>query len=802
MLDSPTCSSGHTPILTDRLGVRYPAAGRRTGLGRAVDMSIQTAEMVSPSLPVIESKLVLPRVHAGTLRRARLFELLDDVDGAALTVLDAAVGYGKTTLLRSWCAERPEPVIWMTLDGSDDDPVRLWTHLATGLARLRDGLGHRALTRLGVRPAAVETGVDELMNALVAYERPATILLDDLHTVKSEASLRSIEHAIERMPPTARLVAATRSEPAISLAPLRASRALIEIRARELAFTVDEARELIAREGIKLSGKSLELLVERTEGWPAGLYLAALWLRDFAEPDEGVQAFAGSARQIGDYLTAEVLTAVDLQTRDFLVRTSVLDRFTPELCDAVIGREDSAAVLAELARSNMFLVALDARGEWYRYHHLFAELLRLELGPEETHTVRRHAMAWCDANGHVEDAIEYAAAGGEAELVAQLLVDHDRELVWGGRIAQFLRWVRWLPSELLVERPSLAAGGAVAASLLAAPEVEIERLLTVAEHSRREHPDLWSPYAEAIAEVTRANGLSRGDVGAAVGHARRAVAAARQGADVLAVGVLAALSQALYFAGDLDEARRLALEAAERPDGPSVPEGYVVSLGLLALIDAEQGRSESAQAWAHQAISFARQRFQADSWVASLAHLGLALASVATGNLDEAEREALRGERLRRSPQPSVGHAHALLMLAQVRIARARLARAAGDLQRAQRSIAEFRDPGRLAAIAARVERGLIAAQANGKEWHVVEQPSPAELAVLRGLTAGLSRREIGDQLYISLNTVKSHTRELYRKLAATSRNDAVARAEALGLLDTPDPSGDPHLEARILSSM
>jgi LuxR family transcriptional regulator, maltose regulon positive regulatory protein len=292
----------------------------------------------------------------------------------------------------------------------------------------------------------------------------------------------------------------------------------------------------------------------------------------------------------------------------------------------------------------------------------------------------------------------------------------------------------------------------------------------VAERARRERPELWSPYVEAITEVTRANGLSRGDVGAAVGHARRAVAATRQGADVLAVGVLAALSQALYFAGDLDQARRLALEAAERPDGPSVLEGYVVSLGLLALIDVERGRSESAQAWAHQAISFARQRFRGDSWVGSLAHVGLALAYVATGRLDEAEREALRGERLRRSPQPTVGHAHALLVLAQVRIARARLARTAGDLARAQRSIAGFRDPGRLAAIAARVERDLVAAQANDNECHIVEQPSPAELAVLRGLTDGLSRREIGDQLYISMNTVKSHTRELYRKLAATSQ--------------------------------
>ncbi len=274
----------------------------------------------------------------------------------------------------------------MTLDAADDDPVRLWAHLATAVERLGEGLGARALACLGVRGAPVETAVDELMNGLVAYGRPVAIVLDDLHAVGSERSLRSIAHAIERLPANARVLASTRSEPAISVARLRARGALMEIRARELAFTVDEARELIVREGIELSSESVELLVERTEGWPAGLYLAALWLRDLDDPDEGVRAFAGSARHVADYLTDEVLTALAPETRDFLLRTSVLGRFTPELCDAVLGREDSAAVLAELARSNMFLVALDARGEWYRYHHLFGELLQLELG--------RRGRAW------------------------------------------------------------------------------------------------------------------------------------------------------------------------------------------------------------------------------------------------------------------------------------------------------------------------------------------------------------------------------------------------------------------------
>ena len=724
------------------------------------------------------------------MRRRRLLEMVDSDGGAALMVVNAALGYGKTTLLRLWCIERPEAVVWMTLDAADDDPVRLWTHLATAVDRLGQGLGGRALMYLGVRGALVETAVDELMNGLVAYGRPVAIVLDDLHAVGSVASLRSIEHAIDRLPANARLLAATRSEPSISVARLRARGALTEIRARELAFTVEEASELIAREGIELSGESVELLVERTEGWPAGLYLAALWLRDLEEPDEGVRAFVGSARHVADYLTDEVLTALAPQTRDFLLRTSVLDRFTPELCDAVLGREDSAAVLAELAHSNMFLVALDAREEWYRYHHLFGELLQLELWPQDASVLRRRAAAWCRAHGLVEDAIDYAAAAGDAETVAELLVENHLEFIWGGRTGQFLGWVRWLPSELLFEHPVLPAAGAAAAALLARPEVDVQRLLAVAERARRERPQLWSPYVEAAAEVTRSNVIERGDVGGAVEHARRAVAAARAGADVLIACGLASLAQALFFAGDLDETRRIAVQVVERPDAPDVPDGYVASLGLLALVEAEQGRTESAEAWASQATSFARKRFQADSWTASMAHLGLALACTATGRLDEAEREALRGELLRRAPQPTVGHAHALLVLAHVRIARSRLERAANDLQRAQRMIAGFPDPGRLPAIAATVERDLATARANPGNLDKVEEPSAAELAVLQCLASGLSRREIGAQLYISLNTVKTHTRELYRKLGATSRADAVARAEALGLLDPSESPG------------
>jgi LuxR family maltose regulon positive regulatory protein len=742
------------------------------------------------ALGVIEPKLMPPRVHPGMLRRTRLLNALDDASGVPLTVLNAGVGYGKTTLARSWCTERPEPVIWLTLDPADDDPVRLWAHLATGVERLGPGLGSQALSALAAPGASIEAAVDEVMNGLVAYERRATIVLDDLHAIKSEDTLRSIGHAIERMPTNARVVASTRSDLQIGLARLRATRALTEVRARDLAFNLEETGELLSREGVELSGENIELLADRTEGWPAGLYLAALWLRDLDDPDAGVREFAGSARHVGDYLTEEVLSGLAPDTRDFLLRTSVLGRFTPALCDSVLGREDSAAVLAGLARSNMFLVALDARGEWYRYHHLFGEVLQLELGSEAALELRRRAAAWCGEHGLVEDAIEYAAAAFDAEMVARLLQDHHLEFIWGGRLGQLLGWMRWLPPEILERHPLLPGAGALAATLQALPEVEIQRLLALAEGARRSHPELWTPYLEATVDLTRAAVIQGNDVRGSVEHGRRALAVVRAGDEVLTVGSLAALAHALFFLGDLDETRRNALEVVERPDAASRPVGYAASLGLLALVDAERGRFENAEAWARQALSFASERFLADVWVASLAHLGLALACAGTGRLDDAEREAARGEELRRSPQPTVGHAHSLLVLAEVRVARSRLARATSDLEHARRAISEFADPGRLPALADAVEEKLAAARLSAGNRNLIEAPSPAELAVLRGLAAGLSRREIGERLYISLNTVKSHTRELYRKLGANSQTDAVARAEALGLLDSAQSPG------------
>ena len=670
-----------------------------------------------------------------------------------------------------------EPVIWLTLDSADDDPVRLWTHLATAVERLDDGLGVPALSCLGGRDVPVETAVDELMNGLAAYGRPVAVVLDDLDTVGSERSLRSIAHAIERLPDNARLLLASRSDPAISVACLRARGELTEIRARELAFTVDEAHELMVREGIELSGESIELLVARTEGWPAGLYLAALWLRDLEDPDQGVRAFAGSARHVADYLTDEVLSALDFWTRDFVVRTAALGRFTPDLCDAALEREDSAAILAELARSNMFLVALDAREQWYRYHHLFGEVLALELGREDASALRRRAATWCREQGLVEDALEHAAAAQDAETVAELLVEHDRQLVWGGQVGLFLRWVRWLPLELLLEHPSLAAGGAVAAALLARPEVEVERLLAVAERARRERPQLWSPYAEAIVEVTRSEVIERGDVGAAVGHARRAVAAARAGADAPdRGGTCEPRAGAVLRRRSRSSAPRRACRPSNAPTRRTSPTAMSETSGCSPWSTPSKGEPRARRRGLLRRLASRATDSKRIPGLRRWRTSDLLWRARRAGRLDEAEREALRGERLRRSPQPTVGHTHALLVLAQVRIARSRLASAARVLKRAHTAIAGFPDPGRLPAIAASIERDLTIAEANAGNGHLVEEPSPAELAVLRYLATGLSRRDVaGAALHLTEHRQEPHARAVpqARRYVASGRGCA-----------------------------
>lgn len=242
--------------------------------------------------PLVETKFAQPRERSGTVQRPRLQRTFEAADGAALTLLAAPTGYGKTTAVRAWCASGERPVAWVTLDAGDNDPVRLWTYVASAIDRIRDGLGRLALQRLRIAGVSLETVVDELVNGIASYSAPMVVVLDDLQAVVDPACMASIEYALERLPANARVLAITRIDPAIRLARMRGRGGLAELRAAELAFTASEARELLVdREGIALTDEDVAALVEHTEGWPAGLYLAALWLRGLDDPGSGVREF-------------------------------------------------------------------------------------------------------------------------------------------------------------------------------------------------------------------------------------------------------------------------------------------------------------------------------------------------------------------------------------------------------------------------------------------------------------------------------------------------------------------------------
>ena len=442
-------------------------------------MAAEGAEQAVPTeLALIEAKLARPRIRAGVIARGRLFIALDRLEEVELTVISGPAGAGKTVLVSSWlavCAERSPA--WVTLDRGDDDPRRLWTYVAHAVDRIQPGLARRALARLRMPRSSVEAAIDELLNGLTGYDGRVVIVLDDLQHVSSERCLRSLAYAVERLPRGTRMVAMTRSDPGRRLGRLRARGALGELRAHDIAFTSDEAYELLAeRVGIAVSVEDVELLVERTEGWPAGVSLAALWLAGLDEPSKGIRQFSADHRHVADYLTSEVLDAIEDEPRSFLLRTSILDRFTASLCDAVLGSENAARVLAELERSNLFLVALDARGVWYRYHHLFRELLRIELAstsPQAEPELHRRAAEWFLANGLREEALAHAAAISHAELAKLLTLEH-LTLLRTGMLDAFMSSLDQLPDEELERSPVLAAAGAITAGVLGQPRRQME----------------------------------------------------------------------------------------------------------------------------------------------------------------------------------------------------------------------------------------------------------------------------------------------------------------------------------------
>ena len=764
---------------------------------RGTDRRAGAAVPVGPVL--LRTKLRPPPVRAGLVPRARLDLLLEAGTQQRLCLLDAPAGSGKTTLLAQWClaGQGSRRVAWVSLDEGDDDPVRFWVYVIEALRVVQPGIGEAPLGLLqgsGSADALTQVVLPQLLNELATGEPELVLVLDDYHLVENPTCHQTLGFFIDHLPANLHVVVSTRVDPPLPLARLRARGELTELRIAELGLTGAEAAVLLQDAmGLDLTAQQVRRLWERTEGWAAGLVLAGLSLHGRADPEALIGSFQAGHRHVVDYLGGEVLARQREPLRSFMVRTSVLRRLSAPLCDAVLESDDSAELLAELEQANLFLVALDDNRRWYRYHQLFAQLLRQELAqrePQLAPALHRRAAAWYEDAGDVDAAIYHATAGGELVRASTLIARDWLPYARRGQITTVQRWLAWLPDDFVTANPPMALLAAWVGGLCDASMPEVGRWLAAAEAG-----DYRGPLPAGVSSVPFGAALVRavnvfGDVERALLASRRALESADASPSASYWMAMAALGRNLYLAGQAAEARGVLEEvAADAPAPDQQPFVVVNGLAVLSLLSGEDGDGERALVLARRAMDAAEAQGLQHDPLTGAAYLALAQATARRGGLTEAERLLDQALQVLRGDSFKVQYAHALLELAGVRHARGEADGARAALDQARQLVTAFTDPGMLGALQERTERVLGRPRRHRPSTAVAL--TDRELVVLRMLPTALAQREIAQELTVSVNTVRTHVQVIYRKLGVTSRQEAVARAREQGLL--PDPASGPH---------
>jgi len=735
---------------------------------------------------VLASKLRLPAGRPGAVVRQPLLSRLSEDRPARLVVISAPAGWGKTCLLRDWrLADMASRTAWVSVDPGDNDPVRFWAHVIASVAGVSPGFGAAALPVL-TAPGAGSTDavLPMLVNELEVLPAPVTLALDDYHLISNQDILRSVAFMVEHLPPAVRLALAVRADPELPLARLRARGEMLEIRADDLRFTEAETAALLnGTLGLALGQADIRALQQRTEGWAAGLYLAGLSLRGRPEPSAFIQAFAGDDRQIVDYLLAEVLDGLPAEIRSFLLRTSVLDRLSGPLCDAVTGGSGSQRILEEMERANLFLVRLDTRRSWYRYHQLFGELLRHELDRAEPGlavVLHRRASQWHQAHGNLAEAIGHAISAGDLADARELIASGWHACFNEGLVETVESWLDRLPPEIVADDARLCLVRAWLARNLGRLD-EVEPWVQAAEAGMPQ-----GPLREGITSVESAACMLRagyrqmaGNLAGAEPSSRRAVALEESGTPRWRAGSLATLGANLCWQGRDGEAVAVLdqVAGAGRPLANNL--AAVWAIGCLSAIRARAGDLDAAERHARQATDLAYQHGLGEHWITATAVITMADVLDRRGRTAAAEATALRGLELAHRGGARLETACALLCLARIRFHDGNSDDARARLRAAKEIIAACAGPGVLTELMTRTKLVLAARTAmTGQAPGRLAQPlSGREQEILRWLSSDLSLREIASQLFVSYDTMKTHARHIYRKLGVSTRKQAVSQA-------------------------
>jgi LuxR family transcriptional regulator, maltose regulon positive regulatory protein len=662
-------------------------------------------------VPLLASKLAVPSMPGRMVARPRLLALLDVGVQRPVTLVAAPAGAGKTTMLTSWISgvSPPGAVAWLSLDPGDNDPVRFWTYVLAALCRSGAVPADSRLRTLQPSPRGDDALLPSLLQGLDELASPVVLVLDDVHELTAPQVLNGIGFLVRHAPPPLRLVLSTRADPPLPLHRLLVSGRLTQLRAADLAFTVPEVAELLAEYDYRsrLSDDDLAMLQARTEGWAAGLRLAAVSMQQQPDLHRYVTELAGDDRSLAAYLVAEVLERQPAELRSFLLRTCVVDELSGELADALTGRDDGERTLARLERANAFVVALGSRREWYRYHPLFAELLRYELRREAPHEVtelRRRAARWYAGHGLPADAVQQAVTVRDRGHAADLIAEHGLDLALHGHDQGFRDLLDRLPADVAHLDPELAL--LTAAERIAAADDGAEASLLLAREQERMLADDRRPrftLVLAICRLLRAGRAGDGDLDEALAAGRAALAAQEQlGGGANADGVAAAaravalsgVGAAELWTGELDAAE-VHLQAGEAAAlGAGLDEVRLHCQSTLALLQAVEGRLSLAVRAAEAAVGAAGGHAGASSAVAG-AWLALAWAHYQRDDL------ATAGSYLQQATEGAGTAADRPLSVA-IKLTRARLRAAQADpvgalaeLGAARRELAGW-DPPRL----------------------------------------------------------------------------------------------------------
>jgi LuxR family maltose regulon positive regulatory protein len=539
------------------------------------------------STPILATKLYIPPPRPGIVSRPRLIERLNDglAKGSRLTIISASAGFGKTTLVSEWIASCRKPVAWLSLDEGDSDPVRFISYLIATLQTIKAGIGESLLAALqSHQPPSTEVILTALLNEISAIPKNFLFILDDYHSIDSQPVDQTLAFLVEHLPSQMHLVIATREDPSLPLARLRARGQLTELRAVDLRFTLAEAAEFLNwMMGLNLSEGDIDALESRTEGWIAGLQLAALSMQGREDSASFIQAFTGSHRYVLDYLAEEVLLQQPEPIRNFLLQTSILDRFCAPLCNAVTERQDGKETLDILERSNLFLTPLDDKRQWYRYHRLFADVLQTHLMEVQTDRVdilHRRASAWYERNDSRSDAIRHALAAQDFERAADLVELAFSVMNNERRFATLLGWLKALPDELVRVRPVLCYGYALA-SMACGENESVEPRLRDAERwldtsidiGEQPEPSSTGMVVTDEQEFRRLTGLiplirggqalGRGDLSKTKKYARQVLDLATDKDHLMRGGAASQLGLVAWANGDLETARRMTVDGID-----------------------------------------------------------------------------------------------------------------------------------------------------------------------------------------------------------------------------------------------